>query len=65
MATLHRSTEPTINPMPVSAAARISPCSWEPYLSNDGQNTDNNPPERSQPVKTKWVVVAMQLQMKL
>ena len=51
------------NPMPFSAAARTSPCSWEPYLSNDVQNTNNNQPERCQPVKRKWVVVAKQLQM--
>ena len=44
--------------MPFSAAARTSPCSWEPYLSNDVQNTNNNQPERRQPVKQKWVVVA-------
>ena len=65
MATLHLLTDPTINPMPFSAAVRTSPCSWEPYLFNDVQNTNNNPPERRQPVKPKWVVVAKQLQMKL
>ena len=30
-----------------------SPCSWEPYLSNDVQNTNNNPPEHRQLEKTK------------
>ena len=51
--------------MHASAAARTSPCSWEPYLSNDVQNTNNNQPERRQLVKQKWVVVAKQLQMNL
>ena len=61
----HFPIDSTINPMPFSAAARTSPCSWEPYLSNDVQNTNNNQPERRQPVKQKWVVVAKQLQMNL
>ena len=52
-------------PNALSAAARTSPCSWEPYLSNDVQNTNNNQPERRQPVKQKWVVIAKQLQMNL
>ena len=51
--------------MPFSAAARTSPCSWEPYLSNNVQNTNNNPPECRQPVKTKWVVDVLRLQMKI
>ena len=42
--------------MPFSTAPTTSPYSWEPYLSNDVQNSNNNPPECHQPVKTKWVV---------
>ena len=51
--------------MPFTTAPMTSPCSWEPYLSNNVQNTNNNPPECHQPVKTKWVVDVLQLQMKL
>ena len=51
--------------MPFSTAPMTSPYGWEPYLSNDVQNSNNNPPERRQLVKTKWVVNVLQLQLRL
>ena len=52
-------------PNAFSAAPTTSPHSWEPYRSNDVQNSNNCPPERHQLVKTKWVVDVLQLQLRL